>query len=111
MLALDTSRHGARSVVRVGGRLDLVSSSELRSALDYALDDHPSRIVVDLEGVDFMDSTGLGVLVAAQRRAHQVGSSIVLAAACPIVATVLRVTSAVEILPLYESADQALSAD
>ena len=111
MLALDTSRHGARSVVRVGGRLDLVSSAEMRSALEYALDDQPSRIVVDLEGVDFMDSTGLGVLVAAQRKAQSAGSTIVLASARPIVATVLRVTSAIELLPLYDTTDQALAAE
>ena len=111
MLALDTSKHGARSLVRVGGRLDLVSSSEMRSALDYALDDRPSRLVVDLADVEFMDSTGLGVLVAAQRKAQSIGSSIVLSSARPIVSTVLRVTSASELLPLYDSSEQALAAD
>ena len=111
MIALDTSRHGTRSVVRIGGRLDLVSAPELRSALDHALDDRPARLVVDLGGVDFMDSTGLGVLVAAQRKANQAGSAIVLSAACPIVTTVLRVTSAIEILPLYDTPEQALAAE
>jgi anti-sigma B factor antagonist len=111
VFVLETSRHGARSVVRLAGRLDLVSASELRSTLDYALDDRPSRIVVDLGEVEFVDSTGLGVLVAAQRRALGAGSSIVLSAAPPIVETVLRVTSAIDLFPLYASPEQALAAE
>lgn len=111
MLALETTRHGGRSVVTVGGRLDLVTASDLRSALDHELEERPARIVVDLAGVDFMDSTGLGVLIAVQRRAQDVGSSIVLSSAAPIVLTVLRVTGAERLLPLYDSAEQALAAD
>lgn len=108
-LSLESSTSGARAVLRVGGRLDLPSSSELRNALDLEIERGPSRLVVDLSGVDFLDSTGLGVLVRAQRKAASSEVELVLSAAQPIVEQVLRVTNAVQILPLYPDVDSALA--
>jgi anti-sigma B factor antagonist len=109
LLSLESSTSGARAVLKVGGRLDLPSSSELRSALDLEIERGPSRLVVDLADVDFLDSTGLGVLVGAQRKASSRDVEMVLSSAQEIVERVLRVTNAVTILPLYPDTASALA--
>lgn len=56
-------------VVLVAGEVDVSNASELRSALDEALATDATRIEVNLAEVPYVDSTGIGVLVGASRRA------------------------------------------
>ena len=60
--------HGGEVVVRVGGEIDATSAPLLEHGLDEAIDSYSSDVVIDLAGVSFMDSTGLGVLVRARLR-------------------------------------------
>ena len=59
---------GRACVVRLGGELDLYNASELREALNGACADSPERVIVDLEEVEFIDSTALGVLIEARTK-------------------------------------------
>jgi len=52
------------AVVRCTGRLNMVSAPALREAVTGAIADGRPRVVVDLAGVDFMDSSGLGALAS-----------------------------------------------
>jgi anti-sigma B factor antagonist len=65
---LGVERQGDACVVKLGGELDLYNASQIREALGGACDDSPARVVVDLSGVDFIDSTALGVLIEARTR-------------------------------------------
>jgi anti-sigma B factor antagonist len=53
-------------VVRLGGELDLYNAAQVRDALRKVCSDSPSRVVVDLGEVEFLDSTALGVLIEAR---------------------------------------------
>ena len=64
--------NGTESVVRLEGELDLATAASLRDAIDE-LD---GRVVVDLSGVTFTDSTGLAALISARGRALQDGGSL-----------------------------------
>jgi anti-sigma B factor antagonist len=55
-------------VVSLGGELDLYNAEEVREALAGAADGQPERLVVDLSGVEFIDSTALGVLIEARTK-------------------------------------------
>jgi anti-sigma B factor antagonist len=55
-------------VVSLGGELDLYNADEVREALAGAADEQPERLVVDLSGVEFIDSTALGVLIEARTK-------------------------------------------
>ena len=62
----------------VSGRLGAASVADVRLALAEAIDNGVGDLVVDLEGVELVDATGLGVLVGAHRRADRVGRRLVL---------------------------------
>ena len=55
-------------VVSLAGELDLYNADEVREALAGATDGGPERLVVDLSGVEFIDSTALGVLIEARTK-------------------------------------------
>lgn len=59
------------ALVTVTGELDVAAAPRLRGLLTELLDTDPVRVVVDLSGLSFIDSTGLGVLVGAEKRARQ----------------------------------------
>jgi anti-anti-sigma factor len=61
----------------VKGELDLASAPDLLRRLDGAIEAAPGTVVqVDFQGVSFIDSTGLGVLVASRRRATGHGGDV-----------------------------------
>ena len=77
-MKLDARDLDGATVVSIGdSRLDAARSLEFRNALNGLLEGGKTRIVLDLEGVRFMDSSGLGVLVAVLKRLGR-GGAIVL---------------------------------
>lgn len=71
------SAHGGVAVLALSGEVDLATVPRAREHLVRLVTDHPGAVVVvDLRGVAFLDSIGLGVLVGAQRRARAAGGEI-----------------------------------
>lgn len=64
----DVQRQGDRSVVVVRGELDLYTSPRVKQQLHDEMDAGARDVVVDLSGVDFIDSTALGLLIGVLRR-------------------------------------------
>ena len=79
-------------VVTVRGNLDIDSATVLSTALEQVLHAGEPRIVVDLSGVEFCDSTGVNVLLAAHQRLADQGGSLALAAPTSTVRRILQVT-------------------
>ena len=69
-ILLTNTTLGAWQIVAVEGELDLSTSSRFREALTELVDASP-RVAIDLRAVTFMDSTALGVVVAAMKRARE----------------------------------------
>ncbi len=68
------------TTVRVSGDLDCYSAPRLRATLWTLVADGPRRVVLEIGGTNFIDSTGLGVLVGGVRRFRQGGGDMVLRA-------------------------------
>jgi anti-anti-sigma factor len=98
---------GHRRVLVVAGEVDYASSPELRHAVDGAFDDGARELWIDLGAVEFIDSTGLHVMLDARARAHDLGRRI--AVICPA-GTVRRTFEYAGIngeFPLFASRDEA----
>lgn len=90
------------------GEIDIRTAPDLRAALTGVLDDGARRVVVDLAGVTFMDSSGLSVLVGAHRRLSRDGGRLEVTGTLPPVERVLRLTGLVGILDVRDAAGEAL---
>jgi anti-sigma B factor antagonist len=91
-LHVDVSHTDRQVVVTLRGDVDVYSSAQLRDELTALIDAEGGSIVVDLAGLDFLDSTGLGVLVGAQKRVVQGGGQLVLRAPRPGARKVFEIT-------------------
>jgi anti-sigma B factor antagonist len=103
---LSTSERDGTVVVALYGKLDIVDAAEVAAALVTAAA-RELRIVVDLAGLDFMDSSGIAALAYARRHARQVGGDLVLAAPQARVLRVLAVTRLVDDFRVHASVDEA----
>jgi anti-sigma B factor antagonist len=61
-------RKDGSTIVSLAGELDLYNAHEVREALLECCAESPTRLIVDLSGVKFIDSTALGVLIEARTR-------------------------------------------
>ncbi|GAB3604745.1 STAS domain-containing protein [Conyzicola nivalis] len=95
------------TVIRGEGRLNMVSAPLLREAVTDAISKGRPRVVVDLSGVDFMDSSGLGALVGCLKTARQAGGDLRIAAPSEQVTMVLQLSNLDRILTSYVSPEDA----
>jgi anti-sigma B factor antagonist len=100
-------RNGAL-VLHLAGEIDLYNANEVREALTEALEAAPTRIVVDLSEVDFVDSTALGVFIEARSRLGR--SELVLAGPRHETRRTLQVSGLDRHLPVHDTVDDALHA-
>jgi anti-sigma B factor antagonist len=96
------------SVLTVTGEIDMATAPDLRERLVAQEADKVSAIVVDLTGVSFIDSTALGVLVAAHRRQEDAGGTFKLVVTEPRVLKVLEITDLTSVFPVFTSVDEAV---
>ena len=106
-LVIRTTDTGAYVLVQVVGDLDLESAPAMTEELRARLGPRP--LVVDLAGIEFMDSSGLGVLVGAHKEAAARGGALLLAAPGPRVHRIFKITKLHKVFALYETVDEAAS--
>jgi anti-sigma B factor antagonist len=106
---LKSENHGEALVFRLRGSLDLATSPTLRAALGEAAEKGTKSIVVDLTQLEFLDSTGLGALIGAHRRAAERGGSVRLIVHDGPIARLLNITGLIRVLAVYHTLDGALN--
>ena len=99
-----------RAIVAVSGELDLYAAPDTREALDGALDEGATEVVVDLTDVDFIDSSGLACIVNVARRLGESGGRLVVVNRHPAVARTLQLTRLDRIFEVVGDRDEALGA-
>lgn len=104
---LRVEEHGRFRVVVLAGEVDLAVAAEVRVCLRELMVDGATDVLVDLSAVTFMDSTGLGILVAARKQARVFRGTFGLVAPSPPVARVLSLTALDKFLPTYASVADA----
>ena len=89
-----------QTTVTVSGELDAYTAPQLRKVLDEILDGSVGTLVVDLAATSFIDSTGLGVLVGAARKARSQDGELILDAPARSVHRVLQITGLTLSIPV-----------
>jgi len=99
------------AVVTVTGELDVSTSGLLRDGLLRVVTDENHRgLVVNLAGVNFIDSTGIGVLVGVWHRVRAMNFSLALAAPSPQARGILDATGLTKAFSVYDSEAEAVQA-
>jgi len=109
-LVITTREVGDRTVVSVVGEVDIASAGALDAVLSEAIASGRTHLVVDLDEVGFLDSTGLGVLVKSLKRTREAGGSLTVVTESERVLKVIRITGLDAVIPLFASVDLALAA-
>ncbi|WP_291043240.1 STAS domain-containing protein [Herbiconiux sp.] len=94
-------------VIRGDGRLNMVSGPALRETVTRAVEGGRARVVVDLSRIPFMDSSGLGALIAGLKTAREKGGDLRIVQPSTQVAMVLKLSNVDKILPAFDSTEEA----
>lgn len=106
-LSLSTRSVASQTVLEVGGEIDVYTAPALREKI-VALTEGGSRgIIIDLTHVEFLDSTGLGVLVGGLKRMRSVGGEFSLVCDQERLLKIFRITGLDRIFTLYDSVEAA----
>jgi anti-sigma B factor antagonist len=106
-LSVATHLVSAYAVVEVGGEVDVYTAPRLKERLNEVVGSGQSDIVVDLSRVDFLDSTGLGVLVGVHRRLQRTDGSLALVCPHDRLLKIFRIAGLDTIFRIYGSVAEA----
>jgi anti-sigma B factor antagonist len=109
-LQFDTEVKGQWALLAVSGEVDLYTAPQLRERIVELIDEGNHRILVSLEKVGFMDSTGLGVLVSGLKRVKEHEGEFALVSTPPQILRLLKITGLDQVFPLYETVEEAVRA-
>ena len=99
-----------RTVVEVSGEIDVYTAPKLREALLNLVESGNHRLIVDMEGVEFLDSTGLGVLVGGLKRVRAHDGSLDLVCTQERILKIFRITGLTKVFGIHDTVDEAIAA-
>ena len=105
LLEVSTEQHPGQTRVVLAGELDIASAPDLERELAAAEVDAPATLVLDLRRVEFIDSTGIRTLVAADERARSQGRRLAMVRGQNAVARILAVTQLDQHLEIVDDPD------
>ena len=110
-LELEVDHKADWQVLIVRGEVDVTTTPRVRAQLIALLSDGKPHLIIDLEGVDFLDSSGLGALVAGLKLAQsRSGDLRIVCEHQRSVRKVLEVTGLERVLDRYDTVDEAAAA-
>lgn len=110
-LTVRTEQRGDVVVVAVAGELDMATAPQLQDQITDLLEKGHIRLVFDLSGLSFCDSTGLSVFVRTRNTCDEAGGVVRLAAPRRGVLRILEVSGLVEVLRTYSTVDEAIAGE
>lgn len=110
MIEFLTTKVDGGTVITPRGRLDMMAATELRSLVTEAVGSGSPRLVVDLGETQFIDSSGLGALIAGLKTTRQAGGDLRIARPTEQVQMVLELTQMNTVMRPYASVEAALDA-
>lgn len=106
-LDLKTEHDGQTCTIALSGEVDVYTSPRLKQELIDLVDAGCTDIVVDLDALTFIDSSGLGVLVSGLRRAKEHGGTLRLICTNEAILKIFRITGLDKVFPLFATVEEA----
>jgi anti-sigma B factor antagonist len=106
-LDVRTEQAGASCTVALAGEIDVYTSPRLKQELLDLIDGGCVDIVIDLDALSFIDSSGLGVLVSGLRRAKEHGGTLRLICTNESILKIFRITGLDKVFPLFATIEEA----
>ena len=108
-LSLSTRTVGDTTVLGVGGEVDLDTAPKLRERLVMLIDSGVTSLIVDLSQTEFLDSTGLGVLIGQLKRVRALGGTLTLVCPHERLLKIFRITALDLVFSIHDTVDAALA--
>jgi len=109
-LTLATTDENGIAVIAAHGEIDVSTAPQLRQAIVEVASAGPGPLVIDLADVDFLDSTGLGVLVSGLKRFRTMGSDVILVVAANRILKVFEITGLTQVFHIHTTREAAIAA-
>jgi len=106
-LSLETDNTQSISVMKVMGQVDSETAPELDRALTQLLSDGRNRIILNLQGVEFLSSAGLRAMVKALKGAQGAGGDVRLASVSEPIETILRTVGMMQMFKMFSNSEEA----
>ncbi len=108
-LSISTSDHGDVTVIAVEGEIDVYTAPQLRERLDEQIAEGRHTLVIDLQQVAFLDSTGLGVLVGRLKMVRSHDGTLRLVCRTERILKVFAITGLDKVFQIYDTVDAAVA--
>jgi anti-sigma B factor antagonist len=108
-LSLDTRQQGDRTIVAVGGEIDVYTAPKLRDKITELVSAGHHDLLIDMENVEFLDSTGLGVLVGGLKKIRAQDGSMVLICSQDRLLKIFRITGLAKVFTIHPTEAAALA--
>ncbi len=111
-ITLAVHRDGSRVVIEVGGEVDMLTSPHLRALVleQFGETAGVELVVLDLDAVTFLGTSGLAVLIEVREAAHMAGVELRLACTARRVLRPLTIAGLISLFDIHESREAALAA-
>ena len=101
-------KHDDVDVLKISGRLDLVSSNNLKDSVRQRLDEKRTLLVLNMRGVDFINSSGLGALVSILKDVRLVSGRLALSELAPYVQEIFEITQLTNVFEIHPTEAEAV---
>jgi anti-sigma B factor antagonist len=108
-LSLETRQEDGHTIIEVGGEIDVYTAPKLRDKITELVGNGNYHLVIDMEKVDFLDSTGLGVLVGGLKKVRAHDGSMRLICNQERLLKIFRITGLAKVFAIHGSQADALA--
>ncbi len=109
-LVSEVVRNGEAIIIRVAGEMNINSAPNFHTRVLEECADAPKHVVIDLGGLTFMDSTGIGTLLEIMRRLTRAGGKLSLVKLTDFITNIFDVTKMNQVFSIYATEEEALAA-
>jgi len=102
--------NGSTAVVTLDGEIDVYTSPKVKDFIGKLIDKGTYTFTIDMQGVRYIDSTGLGVLIGGLKRVREHGGSVNLVSTNPQTKKIFDITGLVRVFDIFDSVDAAVKA-